>query len=139
MRAAESLEGGVNRNSSPQSIDVARTTYDRFLAKFPLFFGYWKKYADLEFGIDGTESAEIVSYPSADRTFFTNFCQDLRTRCWKHRRLCRSLDQLLHLQNGNQPQPGCQARVSRYITLPFLTVTQSSKAKFAIFWFESAL
>lgn len=61
VRAAESLEGGLNRNSSPQSIAAARSVYDRFLAKFPLFFGYWKKYADLEFSIAGTESAEFVS------------------------------------------------------------------------------
>lgn len=61
VRTAESLEGGLNRNSSPQSISAARDVYDRFLAKFPLFFGYWKKYADLEFAIAGTEAAEMVS------------------------------------------------------------------------------
>ena len=61
MRAAESLEGGLNRNSSPQSISATRDIYDRFLAKFPLLFGYWKKYADLEFSIAGTEAAELVS------------------------------------------------------------------------------
>lgn len=60
VRAAEGLEGGVNRNSSPQAITAARISYDRFLAKFPLFFGYWKKYADLEFAIAGTEAAEMV-------------------------------------------------------------------------------
>lgn len=60
VRVAESLEGGLNRNSSPQSIAAARNIYDRFLAKFPLFFGYWKKYADLEFAIVGTEAAEMV-------------------------------------------------------------------------------
>jgi hypothetical protein len=37
-----------------------REIYDRFLAKFPLLFGYWKKYADLEFSIAGTEAAEMV-------------------------------------------------------------------------------
>lgn len=37
-----------------------RDIYNRFLAKFPLFFGYWKKYADLEFSIAGTEAAELV-------------------------------------------------------------------------------
>jgi pre-mRNA-processing factor 39 len=37
-----------------------RAVYDRFLAKFPLLFGYWKKYADLEFSINGTEAAEMV-------------------------------------------------------------------------------
>lgn len=37
-----------------------RNVYDCFLAKFPLFFGYWKKYADLEFAIGGTETAEMV-------------------------------------------------------------------------------
>ena len=61
VRVAESLEGGLNRNSSPQSIASARDIYDRFLHKFPLFFGYWKKYADLEFSIAGTEAAELVS------------------------------------------------------------------------------
>ena len=60
VRAAEGLDGGLNRNSSPQSIASARSIYDRFLAKFPLFFGYWKKYADLEFSIAGTEAAELV-------------------------------------------------------------------------------
>ncbi|KAK5014474.1 pre-mRNA splicing factor [Cryomyces antarcticus] len=60
VRTAESLEGGLNRNSSPQSIAATRDIYDRFLHKFPLFFGYWKKYADLEFSIAGTEAAEMV-------------------------------------------------------------------------------
>jgi pre-mRNA-processing factor 39 len=60
VRTAESLEGGLNRNSSPQSIVAIRDIYDRFLAKFPLLFGYWKKYADLEFSIAGTEAAELV-------------------------------------------------------------------------------
>jgi pre-mRNA-processing factor 39 len=60
VQAAESLEGGLNRNSSPQAIAATREVYDRFLAKFPLFYGYWKKYADLEFAIAGTESAEMV-------------------------------------------------------------------------------
>ncbi|CAG8975650.1 hypothetical protein HYALB_00008409 [Hymenoscyphus albidus] len=60
VHAAESLEGGLNRNSSPQAITTTRNAYDRFLAKFPLLFGYWKKYADLEFSIAGTEAAEMV-------------------------------------------------------------------------------
>ncbi|POS85859.1 hypothetical protein EPUL_003822 [Erysiphe pulchra] len=58
--AVETLEGGLNRNSSPQAIATTRDAYDRFLAKFPLLFGYWKKYADLEFSIAGTEAAEMV-------------------------------------------------------------------------------
>ena len=40
-----------------------RSVYDRFLAKFPLLFGYWKKYADLEFSITGTEAADMVEIP----------------------------------------------------------------------------
>ncbi|KAH8731431.1 hypothetical protein GQ44DRAFT_698733 [Phaeosphaeriaceae sp. PMI808] len=58
-RACE-LEGGVTRNSSPSAIELVRNVYDCFLAKFPLFYGYWKKYADLEFSIGGTETAEMV-------------------------------------------------------------------------------
>jgi pre-mRNA-processing factor 39 len=61
VNAAEGQEGGLNRNSSPQAISAARAIYDCFLAKFPLFFVYWKRYADLEFHIAGTEAAEMVS------------------------------------------------------------------------------
>jgi len=64
VRSAESLEGGLTRNSSPLAITTSRDVYDRFLAKFPLFFGYWKKYADLEFSIAGTEAAELVRLPT---------------------------------------------------------------------------
>ena len=65
MRAAESQEGGLNRNSSPQAIASTRNVYDRLLARFPLFFGYWKKYADIEFSVAGTEAAEMVSGSAA--------------------------------------------------------------------------
>lgn len=64
IKACEALEGGLSRNSSPQALSAFRDAYDRFLAKFPLFFGYWKKYAELEFNIAGTESAEMVGAPS---------------------------------------------------------------------------
>ncbi|GME26139.1 Pre-mRNA-processing factor 39 [Neofusicoccum parvum] len=60
VRTCEGLEGGLNRNSSPNSIAATRAIYDGFLAHFPLVFGYWKKYADLEFSIAGTEAAEMV-------------------------------------------------------------------------------
>lgn len=61
VRACEAQEGGLNRNSSPQALSTLRDVYDRFLLKFPLLFGYWKKYADLEFNISGPESAEMVN------------------------------------------------------------------------------
>ncbi|KAH9860587.1 hypothetical protein J1614_011918 [Plenodomus biglobosus] len=77
-RASE-LEGGVTRNSSPSAIELVRNVYDCFLTKFPLFFGYWKKYADLEFAIGGTETAEMVYErgvscvtPSVD--LWANYC-----------------------------------------------------------------
>lgn len=60
IRACESLEGGLSRNSSAESLAAMRDAYDRFLLKFPLLFGYWKKYADLEFNISGPESAEMI-------------------------------------------------------------------------------
>lgn len=67
--AVETLEGGLNRNSSPQAIATTRDAYDRFLAKFPLLFGYWKKYADLEFSIAGTEAAEMVRINTSQLQF----------------------------------------------------------------------
>ncbi|KAL6230344.1 hypothetical protein BDW75DRAFT_234472 [Aspergillus navahoensis] len=79
VRAAEALEGGVNRNSNPQAITTVRNVYDRFLAKFPLLFGYWKKYADLEFSITGTEAADMVyergvASISSSVDLWTNYC-----------------------------------------------------------------
>lgn len=79
VKCGESLEGGINRNSSSQAITSARSIYDRFLAKFPLFFGYWKKYADLEFSIAGTEAAELVyergvSSITNSVDLWTNYC-----------------------------------------------------------------
>ncbi|KAH8700260.1 putative mRNA splicing protein [Talaromyces proteolyticus] len=79
VRGSEALEGGINRNSNPQAITTVRHAYDRFLAKFPLLFGYWKKYADLEFSIAGTEAAEMVyergvaSIPTSV-DLWTNYC-----------------------------------------------------------------
>ena len=58
------MDGTLNRNSSPQAIAAFRDAYDGFLLKFPLLFGYWKKYADQEFNIAGPESAEMVSWPT---------------------------------------------------------------------------
>ncbi|OAA67285.1 mRNA splicing protein [Niveomyces insectorum RCEF 264] len=60
VRASEALDGGLNRNSTPLALETMRDTYDRFLLKFPLLFGYWKKYADFEFNISGPEAAEMV-------------------------------------------------------------------------------
>ncbi|CAI6341626.1 unnamed protein product [Periconia digitata] len=79
LNRAMELEGGVMRNSSPSSIELVRNVYDCFLAKFPLFFGYWKKYADFEFAIGGTETAEMVyergvSSVSSSVDLWTHYC-----------------------------------------------------------------
>lgn len=62
IQATEEQEGGVNRNSHPQAIASTRETYDFLLARFPLFFGYWKKYAQFEWLIGGSETADVVSH-----------------------------------------------------------------------------
>lgn len=116
------LEGGINRNSNPQAINTVRHNYDRFLAKFPLLFGYWKKYADLEFSITGTEAAEMVWHHSSpvekilislfDYLFCFNLYPEheadsvilgLRTWYCQYLSLCRPLDQLLRLQGRDFP------------------------------------
>ncbi|KAJ4297135.1 hypothetical protein N0V88_004053 [Collariella sp. IMI 366227] len=50
----------IKRLNAEVSLALLRDSYDRFLLKFPLLFGYWKKYADLEFNISGPESAEMI-------------------------------------------------------------------------------
>ncbi|BCR83224.1 putative mRNA splicing protein (Prp39) [Aspergillus chevalieri] len=110
VRAGEALEGGINRNSNPQAITTVRSVYDRFLAKFPLLFGYWKKYADLEFSITGTEAADMVYErgvasisPSVD--LWTNYCSfkaetshdpDIIRELFERGAKCVGLDFLAH-------------------------------------------
>ena len=60
VRCVEAAEGGLNRSSSLKAIANMRSVYNRFLTRFPLLFGYWKKFADLEYSIAGTEAAEMV-------------------------------------------------------------------------------
>lgn len=92
VRACEALEGGLNRNSSPHALATLRDAYDRFLFKFPLLFGYWKKYADLEFNISGPESAEIVrAAPPKTRVFTRSRSCLLTARLQVYERGCASI------------------------------------------------
>ncbi|CAG8568103.1 2769_t:CDS:10, partial [Diversispora eburnea] len=60
IRVAETAEGGLTQQSPPENITNMRNVFDQFLAKFPLCFGYWKKYADFEFNIQGPAEAEKI-------------------------------------------------------------------------------
>ncbi|KAI8982079.1 hypothetical protein BDF20DRAFT_818686 [Mycotypha africana] len=58
IRLAEAPEGGLTKDSPPENIARLESVYDSFLAKFPLCFGYWKKYADWELAVHGDEGCE---------------------------------------------------------------------------------
>ncbi|CAI2186839.1 8955_t:CDS:10 [Funneliformis geosporum] len=60
IRIAESAEDGLTPKSPAENITNMREVFDQFLAKFPLCFGYWKKYADFEFTIQGATEAEKI-------------------------------------------------------------------------------
>ncbi|KAK9377514.1 uncharacterized protein V1513DRAFT_456353 [Lipomyces chichibuensis] len=60
IRATEALEGGIGRSSSTETIEQIRILFDAFLRKFPLLFGYWKRYADIEFAVAGSDAAEVI-------------------------------------------------------------------------------
>jgi pre-mRNA-processing factor 39 len=68
MRLADRQDGGFTPDAPPANIANVRILYDAFLEKFPLCFGYWKKYSDLEFLSRGPEGAIDVSYLNADRS-----------------------------------------------------------------------
>lgn len=44
----QKTEGVLARVRTGHALDVARSVFDKFLTKFPLLFGYWIKYAQLE-------------------------------------------------------------------------------------------
>jgi hypothetical protein len=113
VRAAEAQEGGLNRNSSPSAIEATRKTYDEFLARFPLFYGFWKRYADLEFAIGGTEAAEMVGTKIfAQRQHTLTAGAGLRARRCQHRHIGRPLDKLLRFPSRDQPRCRRDQRVS---------------------------
>ncbi|KAI7866569.1 uncharacterized protein EV154DRAFT_432674 [Mucor mucedo] len=58
IRVAE--EGGISKSSPPEKITRLESVYDSFLSKFPLCFGYWKKYSDWELTVHGPENAEKI-------------------------------------------------------------------------------
>ncbi|CAG8498727.1 16173_t:CDS:10 [Acaulospora morrowiae] len=60
IRVAETAEGGLTAQSPQENITNMRNVFDQFLAKFPLCFGYWKKYADFEFNVQGPVEAEKI-------------------------------------------------------------------------------
>lgn len=65
----------------------ARTVYDGFLAEFPLCYGYWKKYADLELKKSGPAACETVyergvtavAYSVELWVHYTTFARDRKT------------------------------------------------------------
>ncbi|KAF8928469.1 hypothetical protein BGZ58_009627 [Dissophora ornata] len=57
MRLADRQDGGFGPEAPPANISNVRTIYDSFLKQFPLCFGYWKKYSDIEYMARGVEGA----------------------------------------------------------------------------------
>ena len=58
----ETFDGGLSRNSSPEALQTWRDIYNSLLSKFPLFYGYWSRWATFEFNISGPEAAEYVRH-----------------------------------------------------------------------------
>ncbi|ODQ63467.1 putative mRNA splicing protein [Nadsonia fulvescens var. elongata DSM 6958] len=56
----ESLSGPLGLESTDMVKHTTRQTYDEFLARFPLLFGYWKKYAEIERLFSGDEDYENI-------------------------------------------------------------------------------
>lgn len=60
LAASDSLGGGLNKGTAESDVQLFRFSYDNFLERFPLAFGYWIKYAETEFMLGNTEGAETV-------------------------------------------------------------------------------
>ena len=104
--AASQEDGSLNRNSNPSAISTARDVYDKFLAKFPLVFGYFKQYADIEFNIAGSEAAEMVRRQythDAEIGTVSDVVTGLRARGRQHSHERRPMGKLRRLQAGNEP------------------------------------
>lgn len=57
IEITEHLESGLCKASSDSALRLFRFSYDSFLDRFPLAYGYWIRYAKLEFQLGNTERA----------------------------------------------------------------------------------
>ncbi|KAJ3035364.1 hypothetical protein HDV00_004044 [Rhizophlyctis rosea] len=57
IREAEAFNGGVTKSSPPADIQRLTEVYDAFLGRFPLCFGYWKKFVDWTMQLEGPAAA----------------------------------------------------------------------------------
>lgn len=122
VQEAVEQDGGLTRNSMPEAIAAARDAYDQFLARYPLLFGYWHRFAKQEFAVAGTEAAELVS-EKRERAIGRHALMlpntGIRARRCEHPHLRRPLDELLRLQDRHQSRPRRDTRVScRAIPFP---------------------
>jgi len=62
VHCIEAFDGGLSRNSSPEALQAWRDIYNVLLNKYPLFYGYWSRWATYEFNISGPEAAEYASH-----------------------------------------------------------------------------
>lgn len=49
---------------SENDVEAAREAYDKFLARYPYCYGYWRKYADYEKKKGSLEKCNEVSFKS---------------------------------------------------------------------------
>lgn len=50
----------LTKNSDSVQLTAFRAAIDALLKKYPLYYGYWMRYATWEFRIGGTEASEFV-------------------------------------------------------------------------------
>lgn len=61
VEAAESNNGNrINKISSRQEVDLLRASYENLLNKYPLLVNYWIRYAEWEFKLGNTQTANEV-------------------------------------------------------------------------------
>ncbi|ODV91007.1 hypothetical protein CANCADRAFT_2727 [Tortispora caseinolytica NRRL Y-17796] len=58
--AIKQVESKISKSSSSSEIKQFHTVFDQFLTKFPLLYGYWMKYANIEFKIKDSSSSELI-------------------------------------------------------------------------------
>ena len=101
--AAEKPDGDdLTRNSDSQVLQAYRGTMNALLAKYPLFFGYWMRYAGWEWRIAGTEQAEFVGFAdyTMGRRLMLTLIQGLRARCRCQPSHRSALARISHIQDG---------------------------------------
>ncbi|KAI8078008.1 uncharacterized protein B0P05DRAFT_579583 [Gilbertella persicaria] len=92
IRVAETPPQGLTKTSPPEHMVRLENVYDSFLTRYPLFYVYWKKYADWQLAV--FERASCIGFDFLAHPFWDKYTEFTKTQLADPKRLLALLDRI---------------------------------------------